>query len=196
MIVSTCGNWFRQHNPGCVNSVPYILQITPTSNLFDENRGEPLSTQLLVDTQEVDFRAFEIVLTDFQGNRNTGDKGNQFLRGRYTDTNVPGLKPPRRFEGPVDERGRVVEAEHCIVVFNVVVCEKLVDLVDLFLVIQVHSIPFKPVNQFGPLFRDVLEFLFSNWTIWSLGFRFIFNSIAVKPCNPSPSRLRSISYQI
>ena len=45
----------RQDRATSIDSPEYILKIDSPSDLLDENRGQSLSPQLLMDTQEVDL---------------------------------------------------------------------------------------------------------------------------------------------
>ena len=54
-----------------------------------------------MDTEEVDFGAFESIGADSEGNRDSGYECYQALRFRRADADVPLFAPAGRFERPV-----------------------------------------------------------------------------------------------
>lgn len=98
-----------------------------------------------MDAEEVDLRAFQRLIPNAQIYWNSRYKGQQFAGccGGGSDAHMPFLRPAGGFQGPIKERRRVFEAEHGFSVFDIILCQQLVDFLKLLLVIEVHCHPFE-----------------------------------------------------
>jgi len=131
VVVSTGTNRFWQHDSSCVDGVPDLLNIAPASDLLDQHRCQSLRSQLLVDAEEVDFRSFDEVFSHPKVDRDTGDEGDELLRCRDTNTDVPFFEPARRLERPVEEGCGVIKAEHCLTILDVMASKEVINLIHL-----------------------------------------------------------------
>lgn len=93
MVVPTRANWSGKDDTSGIDSIPYLLQVASSSNLFDKYRRQTLRPEFLVDAEEVDFGTFDFIVADSEGSGNSRNKGDQLSRRSDSHTDVPLLKP-------------------------------------------------------------------------------------------------------
>lgn len=131
VVVPACAEGSRNNNTRSVDCLPNILQVHTPRDLLDEHRRQALGTQLLVHTQEVDLSRVEQLRAASQLHGDTRDERDKLASLLHSDANVPVSRVPRGSKSPGQELLRVPEAEHGIVVLDVVFCQKDVHLVHL-----------------------------------------------------------------
>lgn len=89
MVVPAHTHGGGQNNTGRVDGLPDIVQIDPSGDFLDEHGRQSFGPQILVGNEEIDLGRLDRVVADSCFNRNTRDKGNQFLVARLTDTDMP-----------------------------------------------------------------------------------------------------------
>ncbi len=60
--VSSTSDWSWDSSASSVDSLPNVVTIDPSRNLFYKNWGQAFGTQILVHTQEVDFSTFDLLV--------------------------------------------------------------------------------------------------------------------------------------
>ncbi len=58
--VSAGGNWLRQNHARCVDCLENPMEIDTTGDFPNEDRSNPLGTELLMDAEEIDFHNLNI----------------------------------------------------------------------------------------------------------------------------------------
>ncbi len=94
-----------------------------------------------MDTEEVDFCHGHVDSVHGHVNRNCSDEAEKFLLLCASHTDMPILVIARRRESPLKEVDRVVESEFSFSVFDVVLCQQVIDLLSHGVVVQVHLAP-------------------------------------------------------
>lgn len=149
VVVATGAHRLRNEDTGRVEGLPDARQVDATGDLLYEHRGETLRTELLVDAQEVDLygrdgsgkyikgckflflinRQLNLLIIDANLCRYGGDKAQQLTGfgctglGSHPNAAVPALVVVGRLEDPLKKVATVVEAEHVVVILNVVLKE-------------------------------------------------------------------------
>ena len=93
-LVPAGSHRLRQHNAGRVDRLKDVPAVDPSRDLLDEDGGQPLGPQLLVDAEEVDLDQVLYLLVDSDGGRNGADEANQLVAFGRPDAAVPLAKPP------------------------------------------------------------------------------------------------------
>jgi len=86
-------NRLGQHDACGVDSLKDVPAVDPPRDLLDENGGEPLRPQLLVDAEEVDLDQVLDLLVDSDGCRNGADEADQLVAFGRSDPAMPLAKP-------------------------------------------------------------------------------------------------------
>lgn len=89
MEVPAAGYWLWYDHPGGVHRRPDVFEITPPRDLLDEDGGETLRPEFLVDAEEVDFWASEVLVSDPDGDGDAGDEGAELFGGFGAHADVP-----------------------------------------------------------------------------------------------------------
>ena len=144
--VATRADWFGEEDATGVDALVDAFEVAAAGDFFDEDGSEAFLAELLVDAEEVDFGGFEEDAPDVELDGYAKDAGDEFARFGRADADVPCRAPAGRFQCPAQERGRIVEAEHGLVVLDVVKCQKLVDFLQLFISGQVKLAPFESLG--------------------------------------------------
>jgi len=95
-----------------------------------------------VGAEEVDLSHEDGLALDSHVNGDSRDKGVECSLGLVSDADNPLGVEARGVEGPLQEGGGVVESEFTIIVFNVMVYEQLVKLLQVLLIAEVDQGPF------------------------------------------------------
>ena len=93
-LVPAGSHRLRQHDAGRVDRLKDVPAVDPSRDLLDEDGGQPLGPQLLVDAEEVDLDQVLDLLVDSDGGRNGADEANQLVAFGRPDAAVPLAKPP------------------------------------------------------------------------------------------------------
>lgn len=91
VVVPTGANGTGQHDAAGVDGLPRALEVDSPRNLLDEDRREPLTTELLVDAEEVYFGTLKHVVADPHLGGDGRNEGTECVT--TADTYVP-LFPP------------------------------------------------------------------------------------------------------
>ncbi|KAI6760826.1 hypothetical protein HG530_009686 [Fusarium avenaceum] len=137
--VSTSADGLGKDDTGSVETLPDSVKVAASCDFLDEYGSETLASELFVNGKEINLGAGDYVFAD------TGSRKAHSL--------------------PSQDGRRIVEAEHSLIVFNVVLVEQLVHLLDLLLVGQVHSNPFKAGNEARRLLVNLLDLLNAKRTL-------------------------------
>jgi len=89
-----------QDDAGRVEALPDALGVADARHLLDEDGGEALAAQLLVDAQEVDLGAHDVVFAHAQAAGDGGDEGDELARLRGAHADVVLAFPAGRHHGP------------------------------------------------------------------------------------------------
>mmetsp|Transcript_33605 Transcript_33605/g.38185 ORF Transcript_33605/g.38185 Transcript_33605/m.38185 type:complete len:211 (-) Transcript_33605:110-742(-) len=171
MIISSLSNRFSDHSPGCVNCLPSVSQIDSSGDLLDQNWGQSVGSQFFVDTQEIDFYHLDLRTVDLNFSRNSRDETDQFLALADNDSEMPFLKITRRHQSPFQEGNRIVKSEHVIIIFNIVLCQQVVNFLEFVFASQIHGGPLITSRQRERLLSHIGRSLVS---IQRAGFRVFF----------------------
>jgi len=101
MIVPARADRGGQDDTASVDSLVDAIEVAATGDLLDQDRGQALGAQLLVDTEEVNLSHLDSLAADSELRRDAGNRGNQLARLRSTHADMPFLLPSRRHQGPI-----------------------------------------------------------------------------------------------
>ena len=153
-----------------VDGLPNVSQVDTTSDFLDEDGSEALITKALGDTEEVNFTDTHGLFTDLDVARNTRNEGEDFLGFLLANTNVPVLVVAGRSEGPLQEGAGVVEAEHGVIILNVVFVQEMIDLVKFVGVGDIRGEPFEDGSDGVRFLGDISDsFGFEGSTVEVFG---------------------------
>ena len=127
VVVAAGADWPGQDDAGRVNGLGDALEVGLAGDFLDEDGGEALGAEFLVDAEEVDLDDGDGVLADAEFGRDAEDAGEEDAGFGCADADMPAFFPAGGFEGPAEEGFGVVETEHGLFVFDVVEGEKVVD---------------------------------------------------------------------
>ena len=147
MPVAAGGDGGWEDDPRGVCSLPDVLLVDAAGDLPDEHGCQALGSELLVDAEEVDLGHADDVVAGADACRDARDEGDELLGLLGADTDMPGPEEGRRLERPAEEGRGVVEAEHVLVVLDVVVGEQRVEVGEERVVIEVAGEPLEGGRQ-------------------------------------------------
>mmetsp|Transcript_39845 Transcript_39845/g.105391 ORF Transcript_39845/g.105391 Transcript_39845/m.105391 type:complete len:381 (+) Transcript_39845:470-1612(+) len=159
VVVAALADRARQDHAGRVDRLPDVLLVDPPGDLLDQHRREALRPKLLVHAKEVDLYHLDGRLVDLDAARDTRDEAHQLHVGLHAHTQVPVAEEARGLERPPEEFHGVVETEHAVVVLDVVLAEQRVDLLRLFVVVDVARAPLEGIGQGVRLIADLIRVL-------------------------------------
>ena len=148
---------FRQDHASRVDSLEYSLDVDSPGDLSDEDWGQPLGSQLLVDTEEVNLHHLLLLVVHPDVGGDCGDETDQLVAFTDSDATVPFLKEPWRFEGPGQELRAVVKPEHVVIVLHVVLVQQDVELLQHQRILQLECVPLETLGQTEPLLPHLLK---------------------------------------
>mmetsp|Transcript_25394 Transcript_25394/g.80118 ORF Transcript_25394/g.80118 Transcript_25394/m.80118 type:complete len:291 (+) Transcript_25394:655-1527(+) len=164
VVVAALAHRPGQHHARGVDRLPDVLLVHPPRDLLDQHRSEPLRPQLLVHAEEVDLDHLDRGLVGLirgarclDVGRDARDEAHELAAGLHAHAEVPAPKVARRLQRPPEEGHGVVEAEHAVVVLDVVLAQQQVDLPGLRLVVDVHGAPLELRRQDVGLVPDLLR---------------------------------------
>ena len=97
--------------------LPHVSQIHPSGDLLDQNGGQSMGPQFLVNAQEVDLGHLVELPFDRYVEGNRSNHGHDFLCLFHLDTDKPIGDIIRWTKSPLQKLNGVIEAEHSIIVF-------------------------------------------------------------------------------
>lgn len=100
VVISTCAEGPGEHDTGRVETLPDLVEVAAAGDLLDENWGEALAAELLVDGEKVDFGAQDDLVSDAEVDGDGGDEGDELAGLGSSDTNMVFLLPAWRHHGP------------------------------------------------------------------------------------------------
>lgn len=89
MPVCGTGDWGGDSRTSGVDGLPNILHIDSTSDFFDQNWSQALSSQIFVHAKEIDFSTLDKATIHLHTNRNTADKSKEASLFASTNSNDP-----------------------------------------------------------------------------------------------------------
>ena len=137
------GLWNRDWNKDtcCVYRLPYVEKIDSAGDLLNQNCRETFSSQALMHAQKVNLSHCDFLATD---NIMDGDAWNETKKLIFFATShakQPVLVVPWGSESPPKELDGVVEAEHVVIILNIILSQQLIDFECLCIVINVNICP-------------------------------------------------------
>ena len=124
-----------------VNSLEDSFQVNASSYFFDEDWGKSLCSQSCVDTQEVDLCRLNVDSIDLEVHRYARDHAIKFHLFASSDSKDPFWIATRGHDSPSDERDRVIEAEHFVLVSHIIFHQKVVNFLGNDIIVQVKITP-------------------------------------------------------
>lgn len=94
-----------------------------------------------MDAKEVDLSHLDWLAVDHHVDGDTRDATVHLLLGTSTDADEPFLLVPWHEEGPSEEFNGVVESEHCVVIFDIVLGQQSVHFLGHDIVLEVNVVP-------------------------------------------------------
>mmetsp|Transcript_82764 Transcript_82764/g.192306 ORF Transcript_82764/g.192306 Transcript_82764/m.192306 type:complete len:307 (-) Transcript_82764:282-1202(-) len=159
VVVAALTDRSRQDYTSCVDRLPDVLLVHPPCDLLDQHRCQALRPQFLVHAEEVDLHHADHWVVDLHACRNASDEAHELAAGLHPHAQVPASQIAWWLQGPPEETDRVVEAEHAVIILDVVLAQKQVDLLCLHVVVDVASAPLELVGQWVRLVTDLLRVL-------------------------------------
>lgn len=89
MPVGRCAERCGQGYPGRVNGLPYVFQVDPSRDFFDQDGGQALGSQSFVDAKEIDLGHQKVDPVHLHADRNGRQESVQLVVGTATHPNKP-----------------------------------------------------------------------------------------------------------
>ena len=154
--IATGSHRLGEHHSSCVDCLENAIDVNTSCDLSDQHWCQPLSPQLLVDTEEVDLDYLLLLLIDPDVSGDCRDEAHQFVALAHPHSTMPLLEVARRLEGPGQELGAVVKPEHVVIILHVVLIEQHIELLKHQGIIQLQCVPLEPRWQGEGLLSDLL----------------------------------------
>lgn len=100
VVVAARADGPGEDDAGRVQTLPDLVQVADTGDFLDEDGGQALASELLVDAEEVDFGAGDDLVTDSHAHGDGGDEGDELAGLGGADADVVVFGPARRHHGP------------------------------------------------------------------------------------------------
>ena len=100
MEISARADRFGQDDPGRVDRLPDVDEITSSRDLFDQHRRQSFGPQLLMHAEIVYLRAPDRLSADAELYGYPRNEGHKLSRLGRADADVPLFPPARRLQGP------------------------------------------------------------------------------------------------
>lgn len=100
VVVAACADGPGEDNTGRIQTLPDLVQVADASDFLDEDGGQALAAKLLVDTEEVDFRAGDGLVANSHAHGDGRDEGDELAGLSGANADVVVLGPARRHHGP------------------------------------------------------------------------------------------------
>mmetsp|Transcript_88909 Transcript_88909/g.226248 ORF Transcript_88909/g.226248 Transcript_88909/m.226248 type:complete len:221 (+) Transcript_88909:788-1450(+) len=155
VVVAALRNGPWEHDAGSVDRLPNVLLVHAPCDLLDQDGSQALAPQLFVDTQEVDLDHGDQVFIHLDARGDAGDESDQLTARLHAHAQVPMPQELGRLEGPPQEAHRIIKTEHAVVVLDIVLAQKHVDLLSLGFVVDVARAPLEGVGQSVRLVTDL-----------------------------------------
>mmetsp|Transcript_2611 Transcript_2611/g.5209 ORF Transcript_2611/g.5209 Transcript_2611/m.5209 type:complete len:305 (+) Transcript_2611:692-1606(+) len=156
VVVAALADRTGKHHAGGVYRLPDVLLVHPSRDLFDQHRGEPLRSELFVHAQEVDLHHAHDGVVGLDARGDARDEAHKLAARLHAHAQVPMPQVLRRLQCPPEEGHGVIEAKHAVVILDVVLAQQRVDLLCLFIVVDVDSAPLERTRQAVGLVPDLL----------------------------------------
>jgi len=131
----------RDHDSCSVDSLPHIRPVDSPGHFLDEHGGEFLGSQFPVDTEEVDLSHFNLLSSGNHGDWDACDESEELLFLSSSDSKLPVLDISGKRERPLKEGYLIVESEHCVIIFYIVLGQQGVNFFSLFGIVDVNIRP-------------------------------------------------------
>mmetsp|Transcript_34214 Transcript_34214/g.70497 ORF Transcript_34214/g.70497 Transcript_34214/m.70497 type:complete len:321 (+) Transcript_34214:485-1447(+) len=148
-----------KHHSRRVDRLPDILPVHPARDLLDEDWGQALRSQLLMHAEKIDLHHLDRLVIYPHLCGNAGDEANKLATALDTHAKVPVPQKFWRLQRPAQEVNGVVEAEHAVVIFDVILCQEGVDFLHLGIIIHIAGTPFKLPRQWIRLRAYIVDSL-------------------------------------
>lgn len=145
--VCSCSNWGWDDCTSCVNGLPHVCSINSPCDLFDQSRGKSFFPKRFMNTQKVDLSHFNVFPINVHMDRDCGDESEQLILLSSPHTKEPIFIVTWRKQGPLQEFDGVIEPEHIIVIFYVILGEQLIYLVGLVVISDIHVRPKEAIRD-------------------------------------------------
>ena len=139
--VSGDSDWGWDNNTSCVDGLPHVASVDSSCDLLDQNWSQSFGSQRFVNTQEVDLSLHKFLSSSIDVDWNTGDEAEKLILLSTSNSEQPIFLVAWWSQGPLQELDRVVEPEHVVVVFNIVLSEKIIHFFALLVVFDVDVAP-------------------------------------------------------
>lgn len=158
MKVCRSAYWSRNNNTSSINCLPNSSQVYSASDFSDQLRSKLLLSKLLGNTEEVDLGKLNVSFLDFALDWGTCNKCEKLFAicGSYTE--MPFFGVARDKQSPLDEFNLILKPESAISILNIVLFQKLKYFIDLFLISEIESGPFKTSRKLDRLLLNILQF--------------------------------------
>mmetsp|Transcript_43179 Transcript_43179/g.94141 ORF Transcript_43179/g.94141 Transcript_43179/m.94141 type:complete len:237 (-) Transcript_43179:416-1126(-) len=156
VVVAALADRARQHHTSSVDRLPDVLLVYPSSDLLDQNWCQALRPQLLVHAEEIDLGHLYHGVIDLNVRGDPGDEADQFASSFHANPQMPFSKIAWRFQSPPQKCDGVVEAEHTVIVLNVVLAQEYVDFFGLVFVVNVAGAPLELLRESVRTISDIL----------------------------------------
>lgn len=101
VVVAAGADGLGEDDAGGVQALPDLVEVAAAGDFLDEDGGEALAAELLVDGQEVNLGAHDVLVADAQVDGNGGDEGDELAGLGGADADVVVLFPAGRHHGPI-----------------------------------------------------------------------------------------------
>jgi hypothetical protein len=129
-----------------IYSLPYVEKVHSAGHLLDQDCCQALGSQALVYAQEVDLSHSNLLATDNVIDRDAGNETKKLIFLAASDTKQPLFMVAWRGESPFKEFDGVVEAEHVVIILNVVLSQQVIDFFGL---IRISNVNIRPLVACG-----------------------------------------------
>lgn len=166
MEVAGSGDGLGDDNACCVDCLPGVGEVYSASDLLDQDWSQSLGSELLVNTQVVDFSHVDLLVIDHSLHRYPRDKSKEFLGLSCSHSNMPLLSVPRHQQSPSEELNGIVKSECVSLILHIVLHQQLVQFLYLLIILQVQT---------GELEtgRQIIRLLFDRFYVTLLDLTFL-----------------------
>jgi len=122
----------------CVDSLPHIFPVDSSRHFLNEDGREFFSSEFPVNTKEIDFSHLYLLSSNNHSDWNSRNKSEELFLLSSSYTELPVFVITRKSESPLKEWYLIVESEHCVIIFNIVLRQECVNFFSLFGIINIY----------------------------------------------------------
>jgi len=141
MPVSCLRNGHGNKDTCGIYSLPYVEKVHSAGHLLNQDCRETLRSQALVHAQEVNLGHGNFLATDNIMDRDTWNETKKLILLAASDTKQPLFVVAWGSQSPFKELDGVVEAEHVVVILNIVLSQQVIDFLRLCGIVDVNIRP-------------------------------------------------------